>query len=71
MLMQQTYLSTGQERNPADFDARAMSLDAWLDTPAGIAWLGAEAEASEMRIAAETFGSRPGYFTGGHRHADR
>lgn len=57
--------------NPPEFTEWAESLDAWLDTPAGLAWLDNEADAAEMRIAAETYGTRPGYFTGGHRHAHR
>ena len=37
-----------------------MSFDAWLDTPAGLAYLAEQGEVSEMANAAERYGSRPG-----------
>ena len=51
-----------------DFDEWAMSMDAWLDTPPGMAWLAAQCEAFEMASAAERYGSRPGLEV---RHAHR
>ncbi|EXJ13589.1 hypothetical protein [Imhoffiella purpurea] len=62
------YLEDPEDINTLDDDDRpvdtfedwAMSLDAWLDTPAGLAWLDAQAEACSMGRDAELYGIRPG-----------
>jgi hypothetical protein len=52
---------------PVDsFDEWASSFDAWLDTTAGAAWLDAESDAAEMRVGAEHYNIRPGFFGGCH-----
>ncbi|TCT21188.1 hypothetical protein [Thiobaca trueperi] len=46
---------------PADpFEDWAMSLDAYLDTPAGLRWLAEQGDVADMQRAAERYGSRPG-----------
>jgi hypothetical protein len=63
MLLDNTEISTpDQDRDPG-FDAWAMSLDAWLDTPAGLAWLDDQADAAEMQMTTEHFGTRPGLWS--------
>lgn len=60
-------INPGKADPPADtFDDWAMSLDAWLDTPAGQAWLAEQDDVASMARNAECFGSRPGL--GGRHH---
>jgi len=61
MLLENTEISN-QDRDPG-FDSWAMSLDAWLDTPEGLAWLDEQADAAEMRMTSECFGTRPGLWS--------
>lgn len=47
---------------PDQFECWAMSVDAWLDTAEGAAWLASMDDAESMRRAAD-FGDRPGLGT--------
>lgn len=47
-------------RPASDFDEWAAHLDAWLDTPAGLAYIAEQCDAEEMRASAQRYGTRPG-----------
>jgi hypothetical protein len=52
---------------PADpVEDWAMNLDAYLDTPEGLAWLKQQEDVESMRVNANRDGVRPGL--GGSRH---
>lgn len=42
------------------FDDWWMSLDTWLDTPGGLAWLAEQSDVEQMRASAQQYGTRPG-----------
>jgi hypothetical protein len=48
-------------RPESSFEDWWMSLDAWIDTPAGLKWLAGMEDAESMRRDAEMSGSRPGF----------
>jgi hypothetical protein len=48
-------------RPESSFEDWWMSLDAWIDTPAGLKWLTGMEDAESMRRDAEMSGNRPGF----------
>ena len=47
-------------RPESSFDDWWMSLDAWIDTPAGLAWLASMEDTESLRHDAQDYGNRPG-----------
>ncbi|MBK1722815.1 hypothetical protein [Thiocystis violacea] len=52
--------ATDDDRPVDTFEDWAMSFDAWLDTPAGLAWLAEQEDAFSMARNTECDGIRPG-----------